>query len=271
VAGQDLKWWHVRWRLAARALSRFAVIGAKVVGSLGLVVAVVYGAIYLNSPWLTSQRLSKIDPRLNVIPMDLPTKAEAQLSNVVIDCRGFSVRLPNEEVAKTFNGDFDTAVIFRNRGSLLIHDMSGNQGMLGIAMSDKGAEKWVGQGVLQSKFKLMQAAMMTTPEQSKWWKFRTLQNERIEYLLFAKFSLFTGVASSQAVTLSPIYKISVGGLRGFQIGNPNVSPYEAHIDVFDAADRHFAIDVRGSARHGKVMTQAEINSVLASLRFTTQR
>lgn len=41
-----------------------------------------------------------------------------------------------------------------------------------------------------------------------------------------------------------------------------------HLDLFDGADRHFAFDVIGREGHGQVLTQAEINAVVASIHPT---
>jgi len=84
-------------------------------------------------------------------------------------------------------------------------------------------------------------------------------------MLLIKSSLLTGFGSLHSFTLGPIYTISAGGLRGFQIGDPDDPPYEAHLDLFDGADRHFAFDVYGREGHGQVLTQAEINAVVASI------
>jgi hypothetical protein len=194
VANDELKWWHVRWSLAGRAISPFAIVIGKVIAVLCLLAAIGYGVIYLITPWLVSQRMSKFDPRLSLVPADLPATAEAPLSNATIDCYGFRVPLPNEGIAKTIQGDFITVVIFRNGGNLTIHNPSRDYGTLEIAISDKYAERLVGQDVIRSKFKLMQAVMRVTPQQAKWWRFRALENERVEYLLLTKFSVLTNIA-----------------------------------------------------------------------------
>lgn len=266
MASEELKWWHVRWRLAGRAVSPFAVACGKVLGLLCLVAALGYGVIYLISPWLVSERMCKLDPRLCIVPVSLPTRAEASLSKTTIDHSGFRVRLPNEEVIKTMQGDTVTWISFRKDGNLIIDDPSRDLGMLEIAMSDKRTETLVRKEARQSKFKLMQAAMLATPEQVKWWKFRSSDNERVVYLLLLKFSLLSHLTSAHAFSLGPIYTISAGEFRGFQIGNPEVSPYEANVDLFDGADRHFAFSVVGPEGHGQVLSQPEINAMVSSIR-----
>ncbi|MGA2170636.1 MAG: hypothetical protein ABSG62_20800 [Terracidiphilus sp.] len=256
--------------MAGRAISRFAIVSGKIIGSLCLVAAVGYGVIYLISPWLTSQRMSIVDPRLSIVPADLPSKVEAPLSSASIDCYGFTLRLPNE-VAKTIRGDLFTMVLFRNGGNLVSQNMLRDPGTLGFTISEKHAQRLLGEEVLRSKFSLMQAAMWVTPEQVKWWRFRTLPNERVEYLLFTKFSAISQLASLHSFTIRPIYTIASGEFRGFQVGNPDVAPYEAHVDLFDAADRHFAFDVTGPEGHGQVLTQTEINAIVASIQPASDR
>jgi hypothetical protein len=187
------------------------------------------------------------------------------LSNATIDCYGFRVPLPNEGIAKTIQGDFITVVIFRNGGNLTIHNPSRDYGTLEIAISDKYAERLVGQDVIRSKFKLMQAVMRVTPQQAKWWRFRALENERVEYLLLTKFSVLTNIVLPHFASLGPIYAISDGMFRGFQVGNPEVTPHEAHVDLFDGTDRHFTFEVSGPQGHGRVLSQAEINAIVASI------
>ncbi|MGA3032698.1 MAG: hypothetical protein ABSD70_05415 [Terracidiphilus sp.] len=267
---QELKWWHVRWRLAGRAISRFAIVSGKIIGSLCLIAAIGYSALYLMSPWLSAKRMSKVDPRLSLVPANLPTNAESPLSNASIDCYGIRLSLPSESVVDVFQGDWITSVRFRNGGILMVEDTSHNPGWLGIAIGERNTQRLFGKEVLSSKFKLMQAAMWATPDQAKWWRLRALENQRIEYLLVAKFFLLA-VPSRYGFTLGPIYKIDGGEFRGFQIGNPSVAPYEAHLDLFDRDDRHLKFDIEGPEGHGQVLTQADINGMVASIRPASSR
>ena len=207
---------------------------------------------------------------MSLVPIDLPSKAEALLHNGTIDRYGYRVSLPNEEIAKTYQGDLMTSVSLSNGGYLIIHNPSRDSGILEIAVTDKRMKRSVGQELFQSKFKLMQAAMLATPDQVKWWRFRNAENEKAHYLLLTKFVLVF-ISGSSSPALRPIYSISAGVFRGFQIGDPNVSPYEAHLDLFDGSDRHFVFDVGGPEGHGQVLTQAEINAMVASIQPISTR
>jgi len=270
VADQELKWWHVRWRLAGRAISRFAIVSAKIIVPLCLVAAVGYGVLYLLSPWLASQWMSSSDPRLSIVPVELSNKVEAPLSSASIDCFGFTLRLP-KDVAKTFRGNLITTVRFRNGGLFESEDMSRGSGILEVMIGGKDTQRLLGEGGNRSKFSLMNAAMWVTPEQAKWWRFRTLANQRAEYLLTVKSLALSHFFSLHSFTIRPIYTIASGEFRGFQVGNPDVAPYEARVDLFDAADRHFEFDVTGPEGQGQVLTQTEINAIVASIQPTTDR
>jgi len=153
-----------------------------------------------------------------------------------------------------------------------VQNPSRNSWIFEIANSDKQSAKLIGPEIFPSKLKLVEAAMWATPDQAKWWKFRTSTNKRVDYLLLIKFSLLlTHTVSSQPSTLGPIYAISAGGFRGFQVGDPNVPPYDAQVDLFDGAGRSLTFDVSGPQKHAQVLTQDEINAIVTSIKPTSQR
>ncbi|WP_348260688.1 hypothetical protein P8935_12840 [Telmatobacter sp. DSM 110680] len=262
---QALKWWHVRWGLAGRIISRFAIVSGKLIGLLFLVGAVGWGVLYLLQPWLSSQHLGKIDPQLSIIPVSISNKAESPLSNSNIEHYGFIFRLPNKGIARTI--EQTTLVRFPN-GMLEFPRPERYEDSLVFASThnDEHVEKLLGREMLHSQFKLMQVAMLATPEQVKWWRFRSSQNERASLLLVLKFIALTESSPVHALTIRPVYTISSGEFHGFQVGNPDVPPYEARIDLYDGADRHLAFDIWGGEGHGQVLTQEEINAMVASIR-----
>jgi hypothetical protein len=262
VPEQDLKWWHVRWRLAARSLFRFA----KILAPVCLLAAVAYGALFLLSPWLTAHRLSQSDSRLSIIPVEPPTKAEAPLSNVTTDCSGVILRLPNHSANPIHTESLTTVSL--NDGFLECSNISQEPGVLEIMAGGKGAQKAFGKELLRSKFNFMQAAMNATPDRVKWWRLRNAANQRDECLLVTKSLALTFIPSFHASAMRPIYTIASGKIRGFQIGNPEVPPYDARLDWFDAMDHHFTLDITGPQRHGPILTQPELNAMIASIQPT---
>jgi hypothetical protein len=88
-----------------------------------------------------------------------------------------------------------------------------------------------------------------------------------ESLAFAPFEVRCPESSPvHSLTIRPVYTIASGEFRGFQLGNPDVPPYDARIDLFDKADRHLAFDIWGVDGHGQVLTQEEINAMVVSIR-----
>ena len=72
--------------------------------------------------------------------------------------------------------------------------------------------------------------------------------------------------STYPFMLVPIYTISAGALHGFQIGNPDTSPTDAHVALFDQTDRYFSFDVSGPQKHGQILTQSEMKAIVASIK-----
>jgi hypothetical protein len=269
VQNQPLKWWHVRWGLAGRKTLPVAILLGKIVGVLGLVAAVICGVLYLISPWLGAQRLAKFEPRLSVAPVGLPTTAQAPLSNATIDRFGFKFQLPKKEIAKTRDFREITVASFRDGGGLLFWDPSDDAAFglwFSAVRNDKRMERLLGQDIIRSKFTLMQAAMSATPDQVKWWRFRSAQNERAQLLLMTKFAALMTCRTHQESTASPVYAIAIGDFRGFEYGNPDVAPYDVNIEVFDGADRRFALNIAGQQGHKQILTQEELNAMVASIR-----
>ena len=153
----------------------------------------------------------------------------------------------------------------------MIENTSEGPGWPEIAMGEWHTQELFGKEVLGSKFNLMQAAMWTTPDQAKWWRFISLKNQRVEYLLGAKFSLLSGSPSRYSFTLGPLYRLNAGEFRGFQIGDPTIAPFEVRLDLFDRNDRHLEFDVMGPEGHGQLLTQADINGIVAAIRPASNR
>jgi hypothetical protein len=118
-----------------------------------------------------------------------------------------------------------------------------------------------GPEVKLTRLDLMAAEMATTPTDLKWWRSR-IRNEAASFLLEMK-ALKLGRAKV-------IYRIDGGNLRGFQEGDPQIAPYSVHLDIFDASDRHYQVGFEPAPGSRPDITQAQINSMAASLRYAPQ-
>jgi len=63
-----------------------------------------------------------------------------------------------------------------------------------------------------------------------------------------------------------IHSIHSNAIRGFQYGDQDVSPYFVQLDLFDQNDRHYKIIITGKKENRQVITQAQINALVASFR-----
>jgi hypothetical protein len=262
------KWWHARWRLTGRKIPRFAIASTKIVGLLCLIAVVIGGVLYLVQPWLFSQHLGKNDPQLRTTPASLPSTAQAALSNSSIGRGGIKFLLPNEATVSTTKFQQTTLVRFPNGMLEFVGPLRDDDSIVFRSVhSNNDAEKLLGQELLHSQLKLLQAAMLATPEQVKWWRFRSRQNKKVEILLLLKFVAFTQYYPMHSLTVRPVYAIASGEFRGFQFGDPNKSPYDTHVDLFDGANHHLALNISGFQGHGQVITQEELNAMVASIRL----
>lgn len=209
-----------------------------------------------------------------MVPEKLPSLAQAPLSDASIDAYGFKFHLPNKRIIKTREHQLTTMVFFSDRGVLIVKNMLRDaevEPFFSILKEDKRAGRLLENDVLQSRFKLMQAVLSATPDHVKWWRFRSSQNQKESLLLETKSIAQIECAPPGRFTITPVYTIAFGEFRGFQFGNPDVAPYEAHIDVFDGADRQFTLDIAGPEGHKQLLTQQELNAMVASIRPTSDR
>lgn len=266
MENQDLKWWQVRWGLAGRGLVRFAIIASKVIAILGLIAGVGYGAVYLLSPWLGSRGLSRVDPRVNNVPQSLPDKRQAPLSRTSLDLYGFRIFLPDQKKEEVLKGE-KTTFVRLGSGTMVVSDMSHDDNwlMFKTLQNDASARDLLGSDLLHSRYRLMEAAVSATPNQVKWWRFRSRQNQRLEFLVMEKVVAFNPASTVGSNQLYCLYKIEFGEFHGFQFGNPEVAPYNAQVDVFDAADRHYQFEILGSDGHGPILSQSELNAMVGSI------
>lgn len=175
--------------------------------------------------------------------------------------------MPKDSVVHTIASEQVTMVRFAN-GWMWIQSPrrdAGDSFLRSFVKYDKSTQSLLDNGSPLSEFQLMQAAMSTIPRDVKWWRFRLSQNRRAVLLLEMKF--FALIEASHASRIhGPIYAMSIGEMREFQFGDTNTPPYEAHLDLFDKSDRHFILEIMGPQGHGQILTQAEINAVVESIR-----
>src|SRR5580698_6284506 len=131
---------------------RIVILTGKVLVPFCLVAAVGYCVIFLLSPWLFARRISTVDPRMHVVPQDLPTRTEDPLSETVIRHYGFSFRLPGKPVTRIFSGDSMTLILLEDGQITLRNPLM--DALLAAKKADVSALKLIDADTLSSEYEL---------------------------------------------------------------------------------------------------------------------
>jgi hypothetical protein len=214
---------------------------------------------YQLSPWSTARDLAASYPYLDRIPIVPPDKSVAILQGERIERFGFSMHLPWKDIYRDTTLQDVALISSNNGGAIEIHPASArhDSGATMRLMADEVAALRDNQS-LRTNYALTVAAMGAKPAQVKWWKTRG-QNAKDVNLLLMKLLV-------ESDCQGPLYAIQFGEMRGFQPGNPSAAPYCAKLDLFDGADRLYEIRIDEYPERAPVITQAEINAMVASVR-----
>lgn len=250
------KWWHVSWTRLGKAI-------LVVFGVLWLIAGIGLLGFYQLTPWLTARDLyrgpnSLNDPAsFNQIPASLPNKEVTPLSGVHIESYGFGFRVPWNETPLERKERGVTALAYLRSGTgMLIIDpaslLDSAHSIRSIAKANKirDLERPI------SNYDLMAEAMASTPDQVKWWQTPT-RNARTLTLLELKGTTLRSFGA--------LYRIDFGNWRGFQEGDPSIAPYKVQLNLFDSADQHLEVLISGKQGSGPVISQAEVNAIVASI------
>jgi hypothetical protein len=252
MANPELKWWHVRWKkLALRLAIAFAVIylaegAVEVVGSQ-------------LRPWWYARHMFAEIPVSRLVLTPLSDQSFAQLLGTRVEMYGYSIQTPWNEQPKIKDYRTMTSVAFmQSDAGLLIFDPASDDGLRIVLKmkSDPDMESILGKQALNSRYDLMAAEIDAMPEQAKWWEMPRA-NARVMMLVAYK--------SMELADYGSVHKIGAGGLRGFQEGDPIKPPYRVRLDLFDATDQRFLIQISAGHNQGPVLTQAQLNAMVASI------
>jgi hypothetical protein len=240
-------WWQVSWKRVGLAL--LAIFASAIV-----LCGVAFAVIYQLDPWLSARRMRAVDPELDVIPSALQDTSVVDLPGERVEYFGFSFQLPWKHTYR---------VIDAKRQVFLSSDEGAD-----IRFDDPLSDPWtpkmirglarpssdLNPGIYDSLCRLERVAMKTKPEEVTWWKLPS-ENRRARDLLFLK-------EITEPMYRGSIYTVDIGGLCGFQRGDPTVAPYQVRLELFDSADRHYRISIGSKA---PFLTQAQVNAIVASI------
>jgi hypothetical protein len=225
---------------------------------------VIYGASSLTA-WYSARQLSQRNPNISLLPIPPPDSRSADLGGARIERAGISMQSPWKVIEKEQR--------IRGNATMKLTGMNFPEGQLVIVVFSPMLEKRAkfrapglqrqiltrlcrGEG-FKSGYDRMAAEMQATPAQVKWWG-TCGSNVRNTFLLRVKSS-YVGYLPTV------IYTTHFGELRGFQVGNPAVRPFDVKLVLFDQSDRQYGFVFSGRDREHPVLTQAQVNAFVASL------
>jgi hypothetical protein len=233
---------------------------AIVFAALWLVAGTAALLFHQLTPWWFARQIIREDPSLSVVPVPLEDKSVAAIYGLRIERLDFSLQVPWNEIEGEQTSKTISNIAFKEGGILLIFNPSDALDTVkmvrGKEETAKDINQLLGARALSSNYDLMAAELATKPSQVKWWGSR---NENVRSLLLLNLK------SMELHHLNAIYPIASQELHGFQLGNPAVAPYKVEIDLFDREDRRYQILIHGRDGRGPILTQPEINAMVASL------
>jgi hypothetical protein len=239
------RWTQVSWKRIALAL------GLTFAGLASLL-----PIAWFLEPWYFAREISRNDASLSVTPVALQNKTVSALASGRLQCFEFSFQTPWEKVGIREDLKSATWIRFTNGPAILAFDPAWMPSVQKAVRTDaKKLENVFGQRAMSSGYDWMSAELATTPSQIHWWD-RT-GNARTAVLL--------GLKESEVLRSPVIYKVENDEVRGFQIGQPGPAPVRVTLELFDVNNRRYEIII--GTRYGEqVVTQADINSIIASFR-----
>jgi hypothetical protein len=211
--------------------------------------------------WYFAREISRDYQNLDVVPTALTDTSIAELSGPRIERFGFSFQVPWKDIEKDRTMKTAAALAFKQGGRVIVLNpasgVNGAEILRGTTSSQyRLMSRLLGSKALSSNYELMVAEVQATPGGIKWWGGR-VSNSR-ELILLGNKGMNLGKATA-------IHSIGSGDVRGFQYGDPDVAPYVVKLDLFDATDKHYEFHISGKDEDRPVISQAQINGLVASL------
>lgn len=250
------RWWQVSWKRVEITLLVMFLTPLLLVGVWLLV------QIQLE-PWRLAQSIATDDPGIEKVPVALPDHSVATLSGMRVEHFGFSIQLPWKEIYRDSAWENSAMISSMDGGVVEMRYPSDSSDLMAAMRRMVNTISAIHAESSGTNYALTKAVMNARPEQVKWWMTRG-QNAKYATLLLMK-------SSFEIECRGAIYEIDSGEIRGFQQGNPSVAPYCVKLDLFDAGDHHFQIRIDQYPVRGPVVTQAEVNAMVASLRPMAQK
>jgi hypothetical protein len=214
-------------------------------------------AIYL------AHEARKERPSVAAVPVPLPDKKVTALNGLILRPFDYSLQVPWTDKDFERDGNLVTSVHFKSGVGLIIFnpltapDFIKEMRKKGTAEARK-LKRLFGDRAVSSNYDLWAAEMAATPEQIKWWA-APGSNIKDSILLNLKWIEISPY-------LTAIYLQSSDEMHGFQFGSPAIAPFKVGLELFDRNDRRYEIIIAGKDPTHPIISQEEINAMVASLR-----
>ena len=213
--------------------------------------------------WDTARYFGRVSQLASVHPTPLPDLSLGTLTGPRIDRFGLSFQLQSPIQEETRAWKTVATQKFIDGGMLIFFPQEVDTAKMGrgnATASEDAVAELLGHETLRSNYNLMAAAVQEAPECAKWWAGRK-HNIRCMMLLMLK----TVGVDAKAKSIHPIIG---GSVRGFQFGDPSVEPYVVSLELFDQKDRHYQLIINGQGLSHPIITQPQINALVASTSST---
>jgi hypothetical protein len=243
----ELSKWSISWKRIAIAL------------------AIVFGLVFLLALWFGPFYQARLMEEMGseVLPKPLPDEDIANEPTFRVERPGVSFGVPWDESDNSKKTNKSGMLIFANGLGMSVsrspNELDAVQSLKGPTAAALRFE--LGDRALSSEFALISAAVSTRVSDAKWWH-TPIYNRKIAYLLSLKM---WRVGLPEVSRQAPIYAFSEGQVRGFQAGDP-LKDRVVRLILFDETGQEWRIELLKF--HGEI-SQAEINALIASLRFNT--
>jgi hypothetical protein len=215
--------------------------------------------------WHFAREAGRDHQNLAVLPTPLKDTTAEKLSGLRVEKFGFSFQLPWDDVATDRTGKGAAALNFKGGADVLVFDPASAVNSVKIMREGAGGQQSIlnrvfGAKTLSSNYDLMAAEVGATSNDVEWWVSRA-RNIRTFILLEDKLTELGETGKS-------IHPLASSTVQGFQFGDPDAAPYIVRLELFDSLDRRYEIVLTGKSAHRAVITQSQINGLIASLRTT---
>ena len=223
----------------------------------------VYQEVMACIPWYFARKMSRDFPRLSLTPRPLSDTSVANLTGMQIERFGCSFQVPWTGLDRERGGKSAVVMLFKSGAGLVLSDPAQQLDIVHTMQKEfakKGIDfEWMlGRDAVKSNYDYLMASVRMVPAQIHLLASRR-SNAHDMILLSAKLANVPTVGNA-------LYEIQQGEMRGIQIGDPSIAPFDVRLELFDERDRHYELWINaGKGKESALVTQPEINAIVRSL------